>query len=326
MKPKEEIKIIENELINRLCWIPDLDTILPHKVFVEDENEKGEPEYYYCTLEAINQEEQTCTLLNHSTGERSSDWCLAAINIDWLVTLWEWYKEKLAEDEIDTELLYLAESGEWHERAIMLMSEYTEADDEAIRDYAAEHWQNLRSDKDNLAEFREYLKDISQTKDYRQVEKIFHPGDIVCLTESAITTISNTFGNEAADYRENMVLEIQSMRQDPNTHLWHITVRDIFEDDDQEFLSCYLRPIIQKENRSLLAGTSTKPSTKELFAYVFPVSRLERNATDTEIIADYNSEHEEDELTIKFTPDKFAAYCNDGFFNDQEQYIRFIQQ
>ena len=42
MKPKEEIKIIENELINRLCWIPDLDTILPHKVFVEDENEKGE--------------------------------------------------------------------------------------------------------------------------------------------------------------------------------------------------------------------------------------------------------------------------------------------
>lgn len=84
--------------------------------------------------------------------------------------------------------------------------------------------------------------------------------------------------------------------------------------------------LIQKENRSLLAGTSTKPSTKELFAYVFPVSRLERNATDTEIIADYNSEHEEDELTIKFTPDKFAAYCNDGFFNDQEQYIRFIQQ
>lgn len=163
MKPKEEIKIIENELINRLCWIPDLDTILPHKVFVEDENEKGEPEYYYCTLEAINQEEQTCTLLNHSTGERSSDWYLAAINIDWLVTLWEWYKEKHAEDEIDTELLYLAESGEWHERAIMLMSEYTEADDEAIRDYAAEHWQNLRSDKDNLAEFREYLKNVSGT-------------------------------------------------------------------------------------------------------------------------------------------------------------------
>lgn len=324
MKAQEEIKVIETELINRLCWIPDPEIILPHMVFIEDVNEKGEPEYYHCTLEAINQEEQTCTLLNHSNGERSANWGLTAINIDWLVTLWDWYKEKHAEDEDDTELLYLAESGEWHERAISLMSEYTEADDEAIRDYAAEHWQNLRSDKDNLAEFREYLKDIEPTNDYRSVEEIFHPGDIVCLTESATTMIKNTFDSEAADYRKDMVLEIQSMRQDPNTHLWHITVRDIFEDDDQEFLSCYLRPIIQKENWALLADTSSKPSEKELFAYVFPSSRLERNATDAEILADYNSGHEKDELTIKLTPDEFAAYCNDGFFNDLNQYVRFI--
>lgn len=278
MKVLDEIKAIETELINRLCWIPDPETILPHTVFVEDENENGVPEYYHCTLEAINPDDQTCTLLNHSTNTRSSDYSLAAINIEWLATLWNWYKEKHAEDETNTELLYSAASGNYCE----------------------------------------------PTQDNRPIEETFHAGDIVCLTESAIAIIDEDFGTEAADYRKNRVLEIQRIRQEPNTHLWHITVRDIFEDDEQEFLSCYLRPIIQKESRSRLAYTSPQPSDKELFVYVFPTSRLERNATDIQIIADYDSTHDEDELTLKLTPDEFAAYCNDGFFNDSQQYVRFI--
>ena len=63
---------------------------------------------------------------------------------------------------------------------------------------------------------------------------------------------------------------------------------------------------------------------KELWAFVFPDSRLPRNATDAQILADYQQEHEQDELTVKFTPDEFAAYCNDGFFNDQDLHVRFI--
>lgn len=234
MKAQEEIKTIETKLINRLCWIPDPETILPHMVFVEDVNDNGEPEYYHCTLEAINRPEKTCTLLNHSTGKRSSDWKLTAINIDWLVTLWNWYKEKHAENETDTELLYLAESGEWYDRAITLMSEYTEANEKIIRDYATEHWQNLRSDKANLVEFQKYIH--------------------------------------------------------------------------------------------LSAGTSSRPFEKDLFAYVFPASRLERNATDAEILADYENNQEEEELTAKFTPDEFAAYCNDGFFNELDRHVRFIRE
>lgn len=104
-----DIKAIETQLINRLCWIPDPETILPHMVFIEDVNEKGEPEYYRCTLEAINSKERTCTLFNHSTGERDSDYNLNSINIDWLDTLWKWYREQ--KNDTDPELLHLAEKG-----------------------------------------------------------------------------------------------------------------------------------------------------------------------------------------------------------------------
>ena len=38
--------MIETQLTNRLCWIPDPEIILPHMVFIEDVGEKGEPEYY----------------------------------------------------------------------------------------------------------------------------------------------------------------------------------------------------------------------------------------------------------------------------------------
>lgn len=178
-----DIKAIETQLINRLCWIPDPEIILPHMVFIEGVNEKGEPEYYHCTLEAINPKERTCTLFNRSTGERDSDWQLSVINIDWLDTLWKWYREQ--KTGADPELLYLAENG-------------------------------------------------------------------------------------------NCEKQIQ------------------------------------------MSG--------ELFAFVFPTSRLERNATDTEILADYENDQEEDELTVKFTPDEFAAYCNDGFFNDLDRHVRFIRE
>lgn len=176
-----DIKAIETQLINRLCWIPDPEIILPHMVFIEDVNEKGEPEYCPYTLEAINSNERTCTLLNRSTGERDSDWQLSAINIDWLDTLWKWYREQ--KTYADPELLYLSEKG-------------------------------------------------------------------------------------------------------------------------------------NQEGQTQGGG--------ELSAFVFPLSRLERNATNAEILADYNSGHKDDELTVKFTPDEFAVYCNDGFFNDLEQSVRFI--
>lgn len=71
-------------------------------------------------------------------------------------------------------------------------------------------------------------------------------------------------------------------------------------------------------------NSSSAIPDKELFAYVFLASRLERNATDKEILTDYENHREENEPTRKFTPDEFAAYCNDGYFNTSGQHVRFI--
>lgn len=69
--------------------------------------------------------------------------------------------------------------------------------------------------------------------------------------------------------------------------------------------------------------SSAEPE-KELFAYVFPAARLERNATDVEILTDYENNMGENEPTEKFTPEEFAAYCNEGYFNTSGLYVRFI--
>lgn len=71
-------------------------------------------------------------------------------------------------------------------------------------------------------------------------------------------------------------------------------------------------------------NSSSAIPDKELFAYVFPASRLERNATDKEILTDYENNREENEPTRKFTPGEFATYCNDGYFNTSGQHVRFI--
>lgn len=90
-------------------------------------------------------------------------------------------------------------------------------------------------------------------------------------------------------------------------------------------------------------------SEKELWAFVFPDSRLQRDAPNEKILSAWkngpahsadkeilsawtngpacSADKEEDEEyeVKKLTPDEFAAYCNDGFFNESNQYVRFIE-
>ena len=77
-------------------------------------------------------------------------------------------------------------------------------------------------------------------------------------------------------------------------------------------------------NGGELRKQSPDESDSEIFAYVFPASRLERNATDEDILTDYENHQDEDIVTQKLTPDEFAAYCNDGCFIPSDQYVRFI--
>ncbi|MEO3212766.1 hypothetical protein [Parabacteroides distasonis] len=94
-------------------------------------------------------------------------------------------------------------------------------------------------------------------------------------------------------------------------------------------LSVHSRTLLVNRACEVYNGSERRSSSsvvpdKELFAYIFPASRLERNATDEEILADYENNWDGDEPTQKLTPDEFAAYCNDGYFNTSGQHVRFI--
>lgn len=64
---------------------------------------------------------------------------------------------------------------------------------------------------------------------------------------------------------------------------------------------------------------------KELYAFLFPAERFERNTTDDEIVSDYEVDEGQDPCTEKLTPDELAAMLNDGEFNNQNMYVRFIK-
>jgi hypothetical protein len=67
--------------------------------------------------------------------------------------------------------------------------------------------------------------------------------------------------------------------------------------------------------------------TKELCVFLFPVDEMERNATDGEIVAAWESEeNDEREWPVeKLTPDEFACRLNDDDHADQRQWVRFIE-
>lgn len=74
-----------------------------------------------------------------------------------------------------------------------------------------------------------------------------------------------------------------------------------------------------------LSASEGKTPAKELSAFLFPLDRFERNATDDEIIADWESDEEHDVPTRKLTPEEFVAECNDKMFADQVYWVRFIR-
>ncbi|MBF0648740.1 hypothetical protein IR083_07900 [Dysgonomonas sp. GY75] len=67
------------------------------------------------------------------------------------------------------------------------------------------------------------------------------------------------------------------------------------------------------------------PADKELRVFLFPQEHFDRNATDEEIIADYNTDEGTDPCIEKYTPDEFAAMMNDGDYPNRNMYVRFIE-
>lgn len=216
MTLQQQLKAIENELIANLCAITDTSKILPHTVFVEEEgeNEKGEgiPICNQYTLIAMNPD-GSCTLLNPRNQESETDRHLSEINIDWLVTLWNWHKEQ---------------------------------------------------------------QDVPIVENYREYNPL----------------------------------------EEPLRRLIDVALLEITCFDESVTYDICANAIDQLEK--------AKP-TKERFAFLYPTERFDRNATDEEIVADYNNIDSPEPEVEKLTPDEFAERINDESFNDQEYRVRFIK-
>ena len=77
-------------------------------------------------------------------------------------------------------------------------------------------------------------------------------------------------------------------------------------------------------NRYLELSIKEEQFAKTLCVFLYPTERFERNATDEEIIADYQTDEGADPCVEKCTPDEFAAMLNDGEFISLNLYTRFI--
>ena len=78
-------------------------------------------------------------------------------------------------------------------------------------------------------------------------------------------------------------------------------------------------------NRYLELSGENEPEPKSLYVFLYPAERFERNASDEEIIADYENDEGQDPCVEKYTLDEFAAMLNDGDFFNQNMYTRFIE-
>ena len=104
------------------------------------------------------------------------------------------------------------------------------------------------------AEYKAYamaVEDLDGHEDWQMLapavtpEDPFRKGEFVRLTDDAIKRIRESFGDGPADYRKEMILEVIAWCRYEGT--WIIEVRDIREDDTQEFDAVFLRPLTARD-------------------------------------------------------------------------------
>lgn len=66
----------------------------------------------------------------------------------------------------EKQLLKLAESGDWKERAIRLLERKTNACLDVILSFVNDYWENLSPDEDNLHNFQVYNSEYDMVYEY----------------------------------------------------------------------------------------------------------------------------------------------------------------
>lgn len=108
IKLSGKVSEAQKKLISALSNIKEMpEGVLPHLVFVEEEDDKGAPIYNKYELVSIIPERESCILYNPRTEENEKEeFFLNAINIDWLDTVWKRYLECANIKEKDEPELY----------------------------------------------------------------------------------------------------------------------------------------------------------------------------------------------------------------------------
>lgn len=113
---KEQQDDLVKEVVKNLCQIKDTSQLLPHVVYIEEENETGEPEYNKYTLLEIRND-GGCSVLDCNGIRIDQMYSLSDINVDWLITIWDRHIDLLTENNSS-------------EKRNMSMKELTEAVDQ----------------------------------------------------------------------------------------------------------------------------------------------------------------------------------------------------
>lgn len=154
MKLSDKVKAVQNELIDALCNIKEMpESVLPHLVFVEEEDDKGAPIYNKYKLVSIIPERKSCILYNPSTGVNEKDeFSLTAIDIDWLDTIWKWYLECANIKEKDEPQLYVFV---WHFEHM----ERDASDEEILKAWELQEHEEYNVSRYTPDEFTAYIND-----------------------------------------------------------------------------------------------------------------------------------------------------------------------
>lgn len=157
MKLSDKTGKVQEELINALCNITDMpESVLPHLVFVEEEDDKGEPTYNKYSLIRIIPEHKSCILSIPHSGKaneeerKEEEFSLSTINIDWLEVIWKRYLECAHIVEKEEQQLY---AFVWHFEHMG----HNVPDEEILRAWKLQDHNEYRVEKFTLDAFAEYL-------------------------------------------------------------------------------------------------------------------------------------------------------------------------
>ena len=114
------------------------------------------------------------------------------------------------------------------------------------------------------------------------------------------------------EWRDNAIAYLNEHTEAPETVITH------FVDTH------WKRAMLFADNLETFKRHLNNKGEKEKFVFICSIDRFDRDADDSDIIADYEKGHS-DEPPRKLTVEEFAALINDEMFDDTHNWVRIIE-